>query len=145
MPSAGGVPARVSVRAVRPYSFRRCIHQPRRGTVVRQEPLDRLLDEMSAKLVLVTVPARWGKASLLRGRCASGEVPRTAWLSVDQGDNDPARFWAGVIATLRTAWPARDPDRRPILRNRYAACGALSAGAEPLRSNSLCGALHLHD
>jgi LuxR family maltose regulon positive regulatory protein len=100
---------------------------------------------MSARLVLVVAPAGWGKTSLLCDWCAVCEPERTAWLSVDQGDNDPARFWAGVIAALRTAWPARDPDRRPILRNRYAACGALSAGAEPLRSNSLCGALHLHD
>lgn len=79
--------------------------KPRRGTVVRQELLDRLRDEMSAKLVLVTAPAGWGKTSLLRDWCASGTVPRAAWLSVDQGDNDPVRFWVDVIAALRTVSP----------------------------------------
>jgi LuxR family maltose regulon positive regulatory protein len=84
--------------------------------VVRQELLDRLLDEMPAKLVLVVAPAGWGKTSLLRDWCASGEVPRTAWLSVYQGDNDPARFWAGVIAALRTVYPGVGADALRMLK-----------------------------
>ena len=89
---------------------------PRRGTVVRQALLDRLLDERSAKLVLVVAPAGWGKTSLLRDWCASGEASRTAWLSVDEGDNDPAQFWAGVIAALRTAYPGIGAGALQVLR-----------------------------
>jgi LuxR family transcriptional regulator, maltose regulon positive regulatory protein len=89
---------------------------PRRGTVVRRELLDRLLDDMPAKLVLVVAPAGWGKTSLLRDWCASGEVPRPAWLSVDHCDNDPVRFWAGVIAALRTVCPGVGAGALQVLR-----------------------------
>jgi hypothetical protein len=105
-PPAGGAPpagasardATVLLSALQPPA-------PRRSTVVRQELLDRLLDDMPAKLVLVAAPAGWGKTSLLRDWYASAEAPRTAWLSIDHGDNDPGQFWAGVIAALRTVYP----------------------------------------
>src|ERR1700735_3320442 len=83
---------------------------PRRATVVRQELLDRLSDEVPAKLVLVVAPAGWGKTSLLRDWRASGEASGTAWLSADPADNDPARFWTGVIAALRTVCPGAGAD-----------------------------------
>src|ERR1700733_3240008 len=89
---------------------------PRRATVVRQELLDRLSDEVPAKLVLVVAPAGWGKTSLLRDWRASGEASGTAWLSVDEGDNDPAQFWAGVIAALRTAYPGIGAGALQVLR-----------------------------
>jgi LuxR family transcriptional regulator, maltose regulon positive regulatory protein len=88
----------------------------RRGTVVRRALLDRLADDTPAKLVLVAAPAGWGKTSLLRDWCASGDGPRTAWLSLGQGDNDPARFWTGVIAALRTVGPGIGADTLPVLK-----------------------------
>lgn len=83
------------------------LHPPatRRGTVVRQALLDCLSAEMSARLVLVVAPAGWGKTSLLCDWCAVCEPERTAWLSVDQGDNDPVRFWAHLIAAVDTVSP----------------------------------------
>jgi LuxR family maltose regulon positive regulatory protein len=60
---------------------------------------------MSARLVLVVAPAGWGKTSLLCDWCAVCEPERTAWLSVDQGDNDPVRFWAHLIAAVDTVSP----------------------------------------
>ncbi|MGH3170126.1 MAG: hypothetical protein ACRDN0_30110, partial [Trebonia sp.] len=88
----------------------------RRGTVARPELLNRLADDVPAKLVLVAAPAGWGKTSLLRDWCASGDGPRTAWLSVDQADNDLARFWTGVIAALRTVYPGIGADSLQVLR-----------------------------
>jgi len=70
------------------------------GSVARQPLLDLMAGYISAKLVLVVAPAGWGKTSLLRDWCLSGEKPRTTWLSVDRGDNDPAHFWAGVVAAV---------------------------------------------
>ena len=83
------------------------LHPPatRRGIVVRQALLDRLSAEMSARLVLVAAPAGWGKTSLLCDWCAASETERTAWLSVDHGDNDPVRFWAHLIAAVETVSP----------------------------------------
>ena len=34
-----------------------------------------------------------------------GTTTAMAWLSLDQGDNDPARFWAYVVAALQTVQP----------------------------------------
>lgn len=70
------------------------------GSVARQPLLDLLAGYASAKLVLVVAPAGWGKTWLLRDWCLAGEKPRTTWLSVDQSDNDPAHFWAGVVAAV---------------------------------------------
>ncbi len=77
----------------------------RRGTVVRQALLDRLAEEMPARLVVVVAPAGWGKTSLLRDLCAVREADQPAWLSLDEFDNDPVRFWAHVIAALGTVSP----------------------------------------
>jgi LuxR family maltose regulon positive regulatory protein len=70
------------------------------GSVARQPLLDLLAGYASAKLVLVVAPAGWGKTWLLRDWCLAADKPRTTWLSVDQGDNDPAQFWAGVVAAV---------------------------------------------
>jgi LuxR family transcriptional regulator, maltose regulon positive regulatory protein len=110
---------------------------PSRATVVRKELLDRLLDDASAKLVLVVAPAGWGKTSLLRDWCASGEASATAWLSADGADNDPARFWAGVIAALRTVCPGVGADAQEMRK----APGANAAdGVLPSLINDLAGA-----
>ena len=77
----------------------------RPGTVVRQAMLDRLEEGISAKYVLLVAPAGWGKTSLLCDWYSSRETERTAWLSVDQGDNDPASFWAHVIAAVNKVCP----------------------------------------
>lgn len=103
---AGGVLAN-SVNAGRAAVLLSALQPPAppRAPVVRKELLDHLLDEMSAKLVLVVAPAGWGKTSLLRDWCATAEASRAAWLSADPADNDPARFWTGVITALRTVCP----------------------------------------
>ena len=110
---------------------------PSRATVVRKELLDRLLDDASAKLVLVVAPAGWGKTSLLRDWCASGEASATAWLSADGADNDPARFWAGVIAALRTVCPGVGAAALEMLK---APGGNAADGVLPSLINDLAGA-----
>ncbi len=74
-------------------------------TVVRQALLDRLDEGISAKFVLLVAPAGWGKTSLLCDWYSARETEHTAWLSVDQGDNDPVSFWAHVIAAVNTVCP----------------------------------------
>jgi LuxR family maltose regulon positive regulatory protein len=77
----------------------------REGNVVRHALLDRLSAEAAAKLVVVVAPAGWGKTCVLRDWSTSGDAASKAWLSVEPGDNDPTRFWAGVIAALNMAAP----------------------------------------
>ncbi|MDQ4089307.1 MAG: LuxR C-terminal-related transcriptional regulator [Actinomycetota bacterium] len=51
-------------------------------------------------LTLVSAPAGFGKTTLLAEWLAG--TGRTAWLSLDAGDNDPVVFWAYVVAALQT-------------------------------------------
>ena len=72
---------------------------------------------LSHQLTLVSASAGSGKTTLLsawaagassqrivRNR-AAGPEPVLAWLSLDALDNNPIRFWASVIAALRTCEP----------------------------------------
>src|SRR5581483_8912339 len=51
-------------------------------------------------LTLLCAPAGFGKTTLLSA-WASQHKAHTAWLSLDELDNSPTRFWAALIAALR--------------------------------------------
>ncbi|HEX2183238.1 MAG TPA: LuxR C-terminal-related transcriptional regulator [Rubrobacteraceae bacterium] len=56
------------------------------------------------RLTLLSAPAGFGKSTLLSEwsqSCADGERSIT-WVSLDEGDNDPARFLSYLVAALRT-------------------------------------------
>ena len=83
------------------------VPRPRRGQVPRPRLSERLDHGTASKLMLVSAPAGFGKTTLLAGWLAAGPAGtagerRAAWLSLDGRDNDPASFWAYVIAALRT-------------------------------------------
>ena len=82
---------------------------PRPGQVPRPRLMARLDEGLARGLVLVCAPAGYGKTVLLADWARCGTHP-VAWLSLDAGDNDPARFWRHAVAALDRA-PARD--RRP--------------------------------
>lgn len=79
---------------------------PRRHAVTRPRLIDPLLSASSAdrKLSLICAPAGFGKTTLLSQwvwhvRAAEPEV-RVTWLSLDAGDNDPARFLTHLVAAM---------------------------------------------
>ena len=83
---------------------------PRRDLVPRPRLSERLDRGTASKLVLVSAPAGFGKTTLVTewlaaGPAAAADERLAAWLSLDRGDNDPASFWAYVIAALRTVAP----------------------------------------
>ena len=47
-------------------------------------------------------PAGFGKTTLLAQWRAVAGRGRVAWVSLDEGDNDPTRFWVYVVEALRT-------------------------------------------
>jgi LuxR family maltose regulon positive regulatory protein len=51
--------------------------------------------------ILVSGPVGFGKTTLLGESIAQLRRP-FAWVSLDEGDNDPARFWRYVIAACQT-------------------------------------------
>jgi len=81
----------------------------RSGLVPRPRLSQRLQRGLGCKLMLVSAPAGFGKTTLLAewlgSRVGSGPERATAWLSLDQGDNDPATFWTYVVTALGTAVP----------------------------------------
>ena len=89
------------------------LHAPelKADRVSRASLVATLRDEVSARLILVSAPAGAGKTTLLASwRADPTEQRPFAWLSLDQRDNDPVRFWVYVLAALRTVAP--DLDRR---------------------------------
>ena len=69
--------------------------------VSRPRLFDLLNDGTEQLLTLVSAPAGTGKTTLLASWSSSRRPPGpVAWLSLDAGDNDAARFWAYVLAAL---------------------------------------------
>jgi LuxR family maltose regulon positive regulatory protein len=77
----------------------------RPGFVGRPRLGDRLSQCPPQALVLIAAPAGWGKTSLLSQWCArtTEDALRTAWVSLDAGDNDPTRFLLYVAAAMENA------------------------------------------
>jgi ATP/maltotriose-dependent transcriptional regulator MalT len=78
--------------------------------LVERSRLANKLDEClhpNCRLVLIAAPAGFGKTTLvcswINGLKSSGATgtPWIAWLSVDEGDNDPVIFWSYIISALQ--------------------------------------------
>jgi LuxR family transcriptional regulator, maltose regulon positive regulatory protein len=78
---------------------------PRAGLIVRDGLQALLQAGLDAKLCLLDAPAGSGKTSLLAQWCATAGADRVAWVSLDESDNDPTRFWIYVVEALRRAEP----------------------------------------
>jgi LuxR family transcriptional regulator, maltose regulon positive regulatory protein len=77
----------------------------RAGLIQRAGLLSLLQTGLAAKLCLLDAPAGFGKTTLLgQWRMAAGGH-RVAWVSMDEGDNDPTRLWVYVVEALRTVEP----------------------------------------
>jgi LuxR family maltose regulon positive regulatory protein len=77
--------------------------------------LAEVLSEVLARgLVLVCAPAGFGKTALLAQWVQDSRYP-VAWLCLDVGDSDPARFWRYVIAALDRARPGLAGRVGPLL------------------------------
>ena len=105
--------------------------QPDTQCVLRPRLLERLDAALNQRLTLLSAPAGSGKTTLLSEWIGSKlgsrdqgvesravrenaspptsyslpPTPRFSWLSLDQHDSDPARFWTYLIAALQTGSP----------------------------------------
>jgi LuxR family maltose regulon positive regulatory protein len=79
---------------------------PRPGFVPRPRLVERLNEELQSgcKLILISASAGFGKTTLL-GEWIGHLGKPVAWLSLEKEDNDPGRFWAYVLAAIRTIQP----------------------------------------
>jgi len=80
------------------------IPPPQPKVVLRPRLIERLNEGLDRKLSLISAPAGSGKTTLL-GEWLAGRSQPAAWLSLDEGDNDPTRFLAYLVAALRTIAP----------------------------------------
>ena len=92
------------------------------GLVERSRLVERLERGLTEPVTLVCGPAGSGKTALLSTALGPGRGHCVAWVSLEPGDDDPARFWEAVLASMRIAGVAPDGS-------------ALAALAPPLRDS----------
>src|SRR4051812_18945145 len=82
------------------------VPRPRRRLVPRPRLAERLSRGAASTLTLVSAPAGFGKTTVLAAWLASStDAAPAAWLSLDEADNVPIRFWTYLIAALQTVLP----------------------------------------
>ncbi|PDV97455.1 LuxR C-terminal-related transcriptional regulator [Candidatus Chloroploca asiatica] len=94
---------------------------PQPNSVLRPRLLTQLNDGLRRNLTLIAAPAGFGKTTLLSqwlpslerrtqtveqaGNDQSNPALRSAWLTLDEGDREPARFLAYLVAALQSVVP----------------------------------------
>lgn len=87
--------------------------------VIRERLLSQLDQARSYRLTLLAASAGWGKTTLLSMWTTRAVFP-IAWLSLDESDNDPIRFWLAVLAALRSCVPGVGQRALTLLRSPQA-------------------------
>ena len=82
-----------------------CLPPARPNLVTRWRLIEKLKEGLARPLTLVSAPAGFGKTTLISEWLNSAARPFT-WLSLDESDNDPARFLAYFVAALQKIDPA---------------------------------------
>ncbi len=78
----------------------------REQSIPRDRLLERLRSGSDRRLTLIACPAGFGKTSLLSAWYGEEAARRrVAWLTLDEGDNDPVVLWSHAIGALRRANP----------------------------------------
>jgi len=105
--------------------------------VNRPRLIESLQDGLNYNLILVSAPAGFGKTTLLSEWLRRNQPQiSTAWVSLDEGDNDPVRFWDYFITSLRSIHPECGESILPVLHSSE------QVSAEPLLTvliNDLAG------
>ena len=92
------------------------LHLPRpsAGFVPRPRLTEALSEGLTLGRALVCAPAGFGKTGLLADWVQGSRCP-VAWLGLDTGDSDPARFWRYSLAALDRARPGLAERVGPLL------------------------------
>ena len=101
-------------RAINHSTIRAKLHRPRVGGQAVSRP--RLTEQLdtAAGLVLVIAPAGYGKTTLLSTWLEASELP-SAWLSLDEHDDDLFVFVSYLVAAVRTLFPTACTDTLELL------------------------------
>jgi LuxR family maltose regulon positive regulatory protein len=88
----------------------------RPGWILRQRLVEQLNISNQRKLTLVSAPAGYGKTTLISSWLHETKIP-SAWLSLDEGDSDPIRFFQYFIAALQKIIPDIGADLPGMLQS----------------------------
>ena len=95
------------------------IPRTRSNRVARPRLIGLMNEAVQCTAILVCAPAGYGKTTLL-----SEWIPQyehcVTWLSLDEGDNDPTRFWRYFLAALQTLNPDLCKDPQLLLEGSQA-------------------------
>jgi LuxR family maltose regulon positive regulatory protein len=80
------------------------VPRPPAHLVLRSHLTGRLHRAMERPLTLIAAPAGFGKTTLLSAWLAHAPLP-VAWVSLDDRDDDPTRFWAYTLTALEHIFP----------------------------------------
>ncbi len=87
----------------------------REDLVPRRQLLEVLHTAVNAHaLTLVSAPPGYGKTTLLASLPVAFPNVPVAWLSLDEEDNDPARFLAALIGALQRLTPSFGPNLQAL-------------------------------
>ena len=78
------------------------VPERRRRLVPRPELIAALEAGRARRLTVVSAPTGFGKTSALTEWAAASPA---RWVSLDEGDSEPARFWSYVVAAVEGAAP----------------------------------------
>lgn len=86
----------------------------RPNRVDRPHLLERLRQATKCQLVVISAPAGYGKTTLASEWVRAEGCP-TAWISLDDSDNDLVRFWAGLISAIDQLYPGTGKNSQSLL------------------------------
>ena len=92
------------------------IPSSRANLVKRDRLIQALHQSIKGKLTLISAPAGFGKTTLLAQWLEQTKFSYT-WLSLDERDNEPIRFWTYFVAALQKIEPQLGESTIALLRN----------------------------
>jgi LuxR family maltose regulon positive regulatory protein len=90
---------------------------PSQLLVLRPRLIAALSKALTSNLTLVSAPAGYGKSTLVSSWLRDSDTP-SAWLSLDEGDNDPIRYLHYFISALQRIVPTIQPDLLGVLQKK---------------------------
>ncbi|RXZ82206.1 transcriptional regulator [Paenibacillaceae bacterium] len=123
------------------------LHPPLRDHSLPRTQLLQQITLGSNKLAAICAPAGCGKTTLLSQWVEHSERP-AAWVSLDERDNDAARFWRYVVHAIDQTWSVSSSARlAPLLHNlSYSSDSSfIDALLHELHALKFCGELILDD
>ncbi len=94
---------------------------PSHALISRARLLALLDGGLSRPLILISAPAGFGKSTLIAAWVQSKPAgsPQIAWVSLDEGDNDPLQFWRYVLTALERCQPGTYQSLLSILHEQH--------------------------